>query len=167
MKPTNLCLVQMGASGLEVIDTYPNTLPNEVLRELAYKSMPLTAKPGDFASATMNEYSLSSYIFEVPQQDKRNNIASLVAVYSTMEYNPTEVKKAFTVIVEELNKKDLLKMEVIKSILPNLQTGLSNRYFTMNISSQARISFDFRSDDEKDVKTLDKRAENVSDDLWR
>ena len=127
----------------------------------------MTAKPGDFATASMNDLNLTSLVFEVPSDTERNNIASLVAVFSKMDYNINEVKKVFSVIVQELKSKDLLKIDVIKSILPNLHDGLKKGKFTIEISSTAKIAFDFQSEDERDDKSVEKRADNVSDDLWR
>ena len=167
MKPTNLCLVQMGKEGLEVISSYPDTLPGEVFNELAYKSMPLSAKPGDFTTATLNNLTFSSYIFEVPSIEERNNIASIVAVFNSMNYDQQQIKKVFSVIVEELQTKNVLQIEVVKSILPNVHNGLQKGYFTIEISSLAKVSFDFRTDDDKSGSSASERADNVSDDLWR
>ncbi|MHA1367959.1 MAG: hypothetical protein ACTSP5_16360 [Candidatus Heimdallarchaeota archaeon] len=168
MKPTNLCLVQMGKSGLEVISSYPETLPDEVFNELAYKSMPLSAVPGDFTTSSLNNLTFSSYIFEVPSEVERNNIASIVAVFNSMSYDQQELKKVFSVIVQELKSKDILKMDVIKSILPNLHSGIQDGHFTIEISSSSRIKFDFRTADSiEDQSSTSQRAENVSDDIWR
>ncbi|MHA1126234.1 MAG: hypothetical protein ACTSQX_11470 [Candidatus Heimdallarchaeota archaeon] len=167
MKPTNLCLVQMGKAGLEVIKSYPETLPSEVFNELAYKSMPLSAVPGDFTTSSLNNLTFSSYIFEVPSEVERNNIASIVAVFNSMSYNQQELKKVFSVIVQELKSKDILKMDIIKSILPNLHTGIQKGHFTIEISSSSRIKFDFRTADSKDESSTSQRTENVSDDIWR
>ncbi len=48
--------------------------------------MPMSAKVGDYSSSTAEGVVFESYIFAVPGV-KRNNIASLVAVFDTSEYN--------------------------------------------------------------------------------
>ncbi|MBD3191820.1 MAG: hypothetical protein GF308_14330 [Candidatus Heimdallarchaeota archaeon] len=167
MKPISLCLVQMGKTGLEVVDTYPDVLPKDVLQELTYKSMPLTAKPGDFASTSVRDLAFSSYIFELPSEGvERKNIGSLIAVYNSMEYNATSVKKAFTIVIDQLQHKNLLQIKVLEKILPNLFQGFKKGQFKIEISSVAKISFEF-PDEDKDKDSLSSRVDNVSDDIWK
>ena len=80
MKPIGVCLTHMGKKGLELVNVFPDAFPKNVLNEIVLKSMPMSAKEGDFASSTVQDILFESYIFTVPGED-RNNIASLVAIF--------------------------------------------------------------------------------------
>ena len=133
MKPLSLCLVQMGKTGLEVVDSYPKVIPEEALNELAYKSMPLSCKPGDFTTTSIKDMSFSSFIFEIPSDSERNNVGSLVAIFSSSKYDSNSVKKVFSVVVKELSEKKLLQTDTINRILPNLYAGFHKGKFTIEI----------------------------------
>ena len=82
MKPISLCLVHMGNKGLELVEAYPKVLPVNILNEIVTKSMPMGAKEGDFTSNTIGQSAFSGYIFSLPSDTGRSNIASLIAVFN-------------------------------------------------------------------------------------
>ncbi len=162
MKPVSLCLVQMGEKGLELVKAHPNVLPKEILSELTYKSMPMGAKPGEFSSAVIGDLFYSSYIFSIPREDNRDNIAAIIAVYNNMKYNIEGIRKVFSFIVKELETKSLLKTDIVEEILPNLYKGFDSGHIKIKISSIATIDIDFAEEpEEKDI------TNDLEDDLWR
>lgn len=165
LKPITLCLVQMGNKGLELVTAYPKVLPKKVLDELTYKSMPMSAKPGDFSSGSIGDLFYSSFIFQLPREDVRHNIGAIIAVFEDMKYNLEGVKKTFSCIIKELDGKSLLKLDIIQEILPNLYTGFVKGAINIKISSVATISIKFNdmesSEEEKDY------TEDLEEDLWR
>ncbi len=164
IKPLSLCLVQMGKKGLELVKTHPKVLPDEVLSEITYKSMPMGAKSGDFSSAGIGSFYYSSYVFKLPQDEGRDNIGTIVAIFPNMDYDIDGIRKLFTVIVKELEGKAFLRMEIMKEILPNLYDGFSKGRINIKISSSTSISIDFS--DENEEKVVDE-SKAFSDDLWK
>ena len=77
MKPLSLCLVQMGARGLELVKSFPDVIPTDSMNQLVYKTIPMGSNSGDFASTTFNDLNLTSYIFRIPSVDQRDNLAAL------------------------------------------------------------------------------------------
>ena len=106
MKPISLCLTHMGKTGLELVSTYPDVLPQPLINEIVMKSMPMSAKEGDYSSSTAEGIVFESYIFHVPGEE-RNNIASLIAVFDNSEYNRQSIRKFFSFTVTELQKHKL------------------------------------------------------------
>ncbi|MFW9924098.1 MAG: hypothetical protein ACFFDW_12500 [Candidatus Thorarchaeota archaeon] len=164
MKPLSLCLVQMGDKGLEVVKSHPNVLPKEVLSELAMKSMPLGAKPGDFSTAAISDLFYSSYVFSIPRESQRDNIGAIVGVFNNMKYNIEGIKKIFSFIIKELNTKALLKVDILEEILPNLYKGFDSGHVKIQISSVATITVDF--DDKSDDSEKDE-TNNIAEDIWK
>jgi hypothetical protein len=154
----------MGRKGLELVENHPKSLSSEILGEIIYKSMPMGAKPGDFTSTMVGDYHISSFIFDIPQEEDRNNIAAIVAVFTDMKYNMEGIRKFFSVIIKELKNKSLLRVEVVEEILPGLYKGLTKGQINIKVSSIAsiKVKIDFDEDQEKIDET--KALEN---DLWR
>ena len=117
VKPVSLCLVQMGSKGLELVKAYPNVLPEEILNQIVIKSMPFNAKNGDFASSTVGDTVFSGYIFSVPSENERDNIASLVAVYNNMNYDSNSIRKVFAFTITELKKNNVADIETLSKII--------------------------------------------------
>ena len=165
MKPISLCLVQMGSKGLELVKSYPNVLPESVLSQIVVKSMPMSAKEGDFASSTVDNAVFSGYIFSVPSQIGRDNIASLVAVYNDMKYDTEIIRKVFSFTISELKKYNVADIQTVEKILPNLFNGLADKELKIKISSIVTLEFDFKDKEEKD---LDEEAINsFGKEMWR
>ena len=165
MKPVSLCLVQMGKKGLELVEAYPNVLPKEYIDEITYKCMPLGGKAGDFLSAAVGDVFFSSYIFSIPQGDnERDNIASIVAIYSNMDYNIAGTQKVFEVVLKKIKETTLLKMDFLQEVLPSIYKGFVKGKFTVNIKSMSTISIDFDSKEEDESKN---ESDSFADDMWR
>jgi len=165
MKPVSLCLVQMGTKGLELVKVYPNVLPEEILNQIVVKSMPFNAKNGDFASSTVGDAVFSGYIFSVPSENERDNIASLVAVYNNMNYDSNALRKVFAFTIAELKKNNVADMETLTKILPNLYNGLVNGRLKIKISSVVTLEFDMQYKDEKDEDL--ESLNGFGRDLWK
>ena len=166
MKPVSLCLVTMGKAGLELVDSYPKILSQEELNEIILKSMPLSAKDGDFTLNTVGVNSLSGYIFAVPGES-RTNIASLIAVFSSMDYNPQIVKKIFSFTIMELRKNNLVDLKLLANILPELYKGLSEQLLKIKISSVITLEFDFRDTKAKPKDPTKEIEEDLKKNIWQ
>lgn len=165
MKPLSLCLVQMGQKGLELVKAHPDVLPLNVINEIVIKSMPMSAKDGDFTSSTVADTVFSGYVFSVPSDTGRDNIASLVAVFNDMKYNSEIIQKIFSFTVSELKKNNLADINTITKILPNLYTGLADGQLKVKISSIVTLEFDIK--DKKDNDLDQEAIDGFGKDLWK
>ena len=166
MKPVSLCLVHLGAQGLELIKAYPDVLPEEITNQVILKSMPMGAKPGDFLTANIDANNFSGYVFQIPSKDGRDNLASLVAVYETENYNPNMIKKMFSFTLEELQKNQLVDIKTISKILPEMYNGIAKGHLKIKISSIVMLEFTFESEEKQKNKTQE-IVSNVKNELWR
>lgn len=164
MKPVNLCLVQMGDKGLELVKSHPQVLLKEVLSEITFKSMPMGAKAGKFTSVAIGDLFYSSYIFKLPQEGASDNIAAIVVIFNSMKYNIEGIRKVFSFIIKELDSKSLLKIDIVEEIIPNLYKGMKSGHVKIKISSIATIDIDFVEDDSPVEKDY---TNDLEDDLWR
>jgi hypothetical protein len=156
----------MGNRGLELVSSYPNVLPEPILNEIVLKSMPMSAKEGDFSSSTAEGCVFESYIFTVPGED-RNNIASLVAVYDNSNYNRNDIRKFFTFTVTELQKHKLGDTNTFEKILPKMYDGLAKGRVKIKISSIVTLDFDFSYKNQKQKDRGEEFLESLKDDMWK
>jgi hypothetical protein len=155
----------MGTKGLELVNVYPNTLPDDTMNEIVIKSMPMSAKDGDFASSTAQGCLFESYIFTVPGE-QRNNIASLIAIFDKSNYNRDTIRKIFAYTVDEINRHNLGSTEIFSKILPNLYEGLTKGKLKIKISSV--VTLDFEIEDESKKKDRGEEfLESMKGELWR
>ncbi len=166
MKPIGVCLTQMGKTGLELVNVYPNALPDSLLNELVIKSMPMSAKDGDFTSSTVQDCQFESYIFSIPGKD-RKNIASLVAIFENSTYDRNSVRKFFSFTVAEIKKNNLGNTETFSKILPSMYEGLVKGKIKIKISSVVTLEFDFQDKDKKQKKRGEKFVDSLKDELWK
>jgi DNA polymerase III alpha subunit (gram-positive type) len=167
MKPVALCLVHMGQKGLELVRTYPEVLPKEVLNEITIKSMPLGAKSGDFSSNVVsNDNAFSGYVFQVPSETGRDNIASLVAVFNKTDYNANLIRKVFSITINELQKNKQVKIDTISQILPGLYKGLEKGHIKVKMSSVVTIEIEINDDDQGKDPTVE-LVEDFTREIWK
>ncbi|MFW9923973.1 MAG: hypothetical protein ACFFDW_11875 [Candidatus Thorarchaeota archaeon] len=166
MKPISLCLTHMGKTGLELVSSFPDVLPQQILNEIVLKSMPMSAKAGDYSSSTAENVVFESYIFTVPGEE-RNNIASLVAVFDNTKYNRDSIRKFFSFTVKELQKHNTADTKTFETILPNMFDGLTKGHVKIKISSVVTIDFDFSYNENADKKREDQFVDAMKDDLWK
>lgn len=166
MKPISLCLTHMGKSGLELVKSYPDVLPEQILNEIVLKSMPMSAKDGDFSSSTAEGVIFESYIFTIPGE-QRNNIASLVAVFDNSEYNRQVIRNFFSFTVAELQKNKLSDTNTYEKILPNMFDGLNKGRVKIKISSVVTLDFDFSFKEEKEKDRGEEFLDAMKDDMWK
>ncbi|MBN1328178.1 MAG: hypothetical protein JXA54_01780 [Candidatus Heimdallarchaeota archaeon] len=165
IKPLALCLVQVGKKGLEIVDSYPKILPKEIESQIAFKCMPFGAKDGDFLSANITETYFSGYVFRVPEKQGRDNLASLVVVFDTENYNPISFKKVFSLTLEKLAENNLVTLNNVQKLLPEMFNGITKGKLRIKISSIVMLEFDFEDINEK----KDKKEEIISQvkrELW-
>jgi len=163
MKPQCLCFVNMGQNGLDIVKVHPDIIPHEELNEIAIKSMPLGAKEGDFTTNTVNSNVLSGYVFAIPQENERDNIGSLVAVFRSMDYQPQTINKIFSFTITELKKHNMLTKESIEGILPSLYDGMVKGQLKIKVSSV--VTLEMMIGEEIGEKKKNK-MESLGDDIW-
>jgi hypothetical protein len=153
----------MGKKGLELVRAYPEVLPENELNNIVLKSMPMGSHDGDFTTTTVGDSVISGYIFSVPG-DERTNIASLIAVYGSMDYELNVVKKVFTFTVNELRKTNAIDTNTLAEILPKLYSGLVKGKIQINISSVTSLNLEITTGDadEKQEDSMD----DFGDDVW-
>ena len=161
-KPVSLCLVHMGKKGLELVRSYPEVIPENELNNIVLKSMPMGSHDGDFTTTTVGDSVISGYIFSVPG-DERTNIASLIAVYGSMDYELNIVKKVFTFTINELRKSNAIDTQTLAEILPKLYDGLLKGKLQIKISSVTSLNLEITTGgEEKEADNLDE----FGDDVW-
>ncbi len=166
MKPISLCLIQMGKKGLELVKAHPDVVPESTLNQIVLKSMPMSSKEGDFSSSTADKCVFESYIFSVPGAE-RNNIATLVAVFEGSDYKREDIRRFFSFTVTELEKNQMVNIEMITKILPHLYEGLSKEKVKIKISSVVTLEFDFTSEKKSEEDPGKEFAASMQDDLWK
>ena len=164
MKPQCLCFVNMGSSGLEIVKTHPDVMPEEELKQIAIKSMPLGAKEGDFTTNTVESNVVSGYVFSIPREEERDNIGSLVAVFNTMDYQPKVINKIFSFTISELKKHNLVSTQSITDILPSLYEGMVKGELKIKVSSVVTLEMSVGESEDSDKKD---KFQSFGDDIWR
>ena len=155
----------MGKKGLELVEAYPEIHETKNLNEIIIKCMPLGAKEGDFSTTAISkDIAFSSYIFTVPRTDDRDNIASIVAVFDTTNYDSLQVQYTFTEIINELKKNNLQIIETLQNLLPNILKGLSVGYLQIKVDSVVTVEIKYRTKKEKEDPR--KIVKDFKDDIW-
>ncbi|MFW9923818.1 MAG: hypothetical protein ACFFDW_11085 [Candidatus Thorarchaeota archaeon] len=167
LKPLSLCLVQMGEKGLELVKSYPDVLPRDIQNEIIIKSMPLGAKDGDFTSTILSDNNaISGYVFSIPIQNSRDNIASIVAVFDDTNYNTNNIRKLFSILVTELKKQNSFSTNILMEILPTLYRSFDTKNMKIKISSIVTVEIDFSDDSSKENKPAN-AAKSLTEDMWK
>ncbi|MFW9925020.1 MAG: hypothetical protein ACFFDW_17230 [Candidatus Thorarchaeota archaeon] len=164
MKPQCLCLVNMGPLGLNLVRAYPDILPEEEIRKISIKSMPLGAKEGDFTTNTVDNSVISGYIFSIPSETERDNIGSLVAVFNSMDYKPKVINQIFAFTITELKKHNLVSTDSISQILPSLYEGIVKGELKIKVSSVVTLEMSFGEDNTDNKKD---KFQSFGDDIWK
>lgn len=164
IKTVSLCLVQMGQKGLEMVEAYPKSLPEEVYNKLVLKCMPLGAKDGEFTTTQVDDYIYSGYVFTIPSNDTRSNIASLAAIFDENISNPANLKKIFAYTINELRQNNLVSIETLKGILPSLYKGINEGHLKIKISSVVTLEFEFS--DEENNNEVEKKLNDMRNEMW-
>ena len=163
MKPISLCFVNMGSTGLDIVKAHPDVIPEDELKKIAIKSMPLGAKEGDFTTNTVDTNVISGYVFSIPRENERDNIGSLVAVFSSMDYQPQVINKVFSFTISELKKHGLISTQAIIEILPSLYEGMVKGVLKIKVSSI--VTLEMSIGDNKEEKK--DNFQSFGDDIWK
>ncbi|MBD3193039.1 MAG: hypothetical protein GF308_20550 [Candidatus Heimdallarchaeota archaeon] len=149
--------------------TYPDdVLPKEILNEVTIKSMPLGAKEGDFTSTVLkSDQAISGYVFALPSNTGRDNIASIVAVFNSTNYNANIIRKVFSVAIMELKNQDSVSLEILSTILPEIYKGLKKGRINIKISSVVTIEVNISDEKEEEKVTEEQKAQALTDELWK
>ncbi len=154
----------MGQKGLEIVEAYPKSLPSEIYNELILKCMPFGAKEGEFTTTQVNDYIFSGYVFTIRNKDTRDNIASLAAIFEEKIPNPDNLKKIFAYTISELRRHNLVNIDTLRSILPNLYKGINEGHLKIKISSIVTLEFNF--DDNESTDIVDEKLRDIRNDMW-
>ncbi|MHA1542774.1 MAG: hypothetical protein ACTSQH_07340 [Candidatus Hodarchaeales archaeon] len=160
MIPLSLILIQMGKSGLELIKAYPESLPEKELNKIVFKCMPLGAEDKDFITLTVEKRIISTFIFTISRKP-RNNIAALTAVFVSEDYQPQFLKRLFSYTITELQNKDLLTIDILTKILPEIYNGIVDKKYKIKIN--AEVTLEFQEDQKDDEKNS---FDSFGDDVW-
>ena len=91
---------------------------------LLKKIFPDGAQPGNFFDIQYQKLKILTYIFEFPQEDARNDLASLSFV-TEKKTNVKNLKLVIHEIFQRLEKHNLLTLETIHQNLNNLTESLN------------------------------------------
>ena len=163
MKLTSLCLIQMGLNGLELVKAFPAVLTKKEMNKIIFQSIPFGANDGDFFTRTINKRVICGYVFSVHKIEKqRSNIATITAVFDSMDFQPIFIKNVFSLIIQELKNNNILSINLIEEILPKIYDGLIKKSFKIKVNSDVTLEFDFPQNEE----TTKKPFQNFSEDVW-
>lgn len=163
MKPTSLCLIQMGCNRLELVRAFPTVLAKDEIDKIIFQSIPFGANNGDFATRTISKRVICGYVFSVHKiGNERSNIATLTAVFDSMDFQPKFIKKVFSLIIHELKDNNLLSINLVEDILPMIYDGLIKKTFKIKVSSDVTLEFDIPQNEEITKKPF----QNFSEDVW-
>ena len=163
LKPVSLCLIQMGCNGLELVKAFPTVLAKDEMDIIIFQSIPFGANDGDFATRTISKRVICGYVFSVHKNgNERSNIATLTAVFDSLDFQPKFIKKVFSFIIQELKDNKLLSINLVKEILPKIYDGLVNKTFKIKLSSDKTLEFDILQNEE----TTKKAFQDFSEDVW-
>lgn len=154
----------MGSKGLEIVKIHPNILSEEILNEIALKSMPMGAKEYDFITVTLADMKVfSALIFTVPLQLGRDNIVSLIAVFKSINYNAEIIQKNFVKIITGIKENLDISIEVVSKLLYDIFEGIKREKFKLNLPSNITIDLDFSG---LSLKSKKDKVKNLTSDVW-
>jgi hypothetical protein len=155
----------MSKKGLEITKAYPDVLNQEIKNEIALKSMPLGAKGEDFTTVTLSDKKVfSGLIFRVPHLMTRDNIASLIAVFDSMNYNAGILQERFTELVESLKEHNVISVEKVNNLLEELFEGILAGKCELTIKRGKSIKLDFTEIEAKFAKK--DKLKKFTSDVW-
>ncbi|NHJ84416.1 MAG: hypothetical protein FK734_03085 [Asgard group archaeon] len=147
-----------------MVEAYPRSLPEEVYNKLIIKCMPLGAKDGEFTTTQVEDYVYSGYVFTIPDETSRANIASLAAIFDQNVSNPGEIKKIFAYTIDELRKNNLVNIETLTKILPSLYKGINEGHLKIKISSVVTLEFGF--EEENSDNEIEDKLKDIRNEMW-
>ncbi|NHJ85767.1 MAG: hypothetical protein FK734_09915 [Asgard group archaeon] len=154
----------MGQNGLEFVTTYPNECSPDIQKDILLKSMPLGAKDGDFISAIINlPIVMSSIVFSVPTNKGRDNIASLLVAFDSMQYNPEIIQLNFSKILNALKKQPHFNIQILTELAPKIFDGIYNAINIKITLKHTIIKLDFN---ELYLKNKKDKVSAFKKDLW-
>ncbi|NHJ05986.1 MAG: hypothetical protein EAX90_14255 [Candidatus Heimdallarchaeota archaeon] len=157
-------MVQLGTNGFDIIKVYPEVLSKNLLTEISIKSMPFGAKNGDFTTTTVaRNNTISSYVFSSPSNQFRDNVASIIAIYSNMEYNPELIHQIFSLIINKIKETDKDIITTVSNNLENIFRGFSKD--TIKIKLESNKNVELKLDRLLSSKTQ-KVVKSFKDDIW-
>ncbi|MHA1270538.1 MAG: hypothetical protein ACTSPY_12170 [Candidatus Helarchaeota archaeon] len=163
----NICINKMERSGPVILLQYPeNYFKNQDLTEVPLKTIPINAKEGDFTTIIFrNELIIVSYIFTLKEVE--NERASLYAISATIDdkkINPISFKPIFESIIEQFKACNLIKIDILKKLLPKLFSALSKDESEIKITKSCTIKIEFDNSVSRKIKK--KKRINRANGMW-
>ena len=125
-------------SNPEVLSIYPNTL--DVMEEtLIQKSLPLGATPDEFYESNIGSYKILVYIFEIPNVEGRNDLASIGFILDK-NVIAENLRPIITQMIKWLKSENLLTYEIIQENLPKIIEGINNKSIIVIKNSVFNVS---------------------------
>lgn len=134
-------------SNPKILSIFPNTL--EASEEtIIQKSLPHGATPDKFYEDTIGSNKILVYIFEIQNEDSRNDLASIGLVLDK-DVIIENLKPIIVQLIEWLKSENYLTYEIIQENLPKIIEGINNKSIIV-IKNQV---FNVRCDAELEKKS--------------
>lgn len=136
-------LTQLGPDCLTFISK--KKFSDDLKREIAIKSLPISGKEGDFISVSIREYQATSVVLPVPSfeavSDKRDTYVSF-GILLSQDVNPYAYQAALKKISNTCKENNLLSVPVLKEIVPKLFQLAPTNILKITENLEIKISFD-------------------------
>lgn len=165
--PANaIYLAALTQKGPEILFSEPELkLTENEKKELAFKSMPLTGKDGDFVSTNIQSYQAACLVNQVPSfkeaMDDRDTYLSMGLLLDP-NTNPIPYKNILQRITAICKEHNLLNYECLKKISAHLYKSISITHehtFTFEVKKGVKVEFTFLDKFEKWLEKNNKKTE--------
>jgi len=134
-------------SNPKVLSIFPNTL-NVSEETIIQKSLPNGAIPDNFYKDTIGSNQILVYTFEIPNEDSRNDLASIGLVLDK-DVIIENLRPIIVQLIDWLKSENFLTYEIIQEHLPKIIEGINNKSIIV-IKNQV---FNVRCDAELEEKS--------------
>ena len=112
-------------SNPKVLSIFPNTL-NVSEETIIQKSLPNGAIPDNFYEDTIGSNQILVYTFEIPNEDSRNDLASIGLVLDK-DVIIENLRPIIVQLIDWLKSENFLTYEIIQEHLPKIIEGINNK----------------------------------------
>ncbi len=152
-------LAALTKKGPEILTVQPNlNISPSTLQELAFKSIPLRGKDGDFLSVSIPKYQAACIVNQVPSFKESMDERDTYVVFGLLleeNSNPIPYKNILLQIAKTCKKNNMMTYPVLKRITSHLfksMTITQECSFTIEFKKGIKIEFDLLRDSEYSSK---------------
>jgi hypothetical protein len=168
---TAVYLAALTRKGPEIISMEPKLkIPDNDMKDLAFKSIPMSGKDGDFLSITIPKFQAISLVNQVPafedNPDQRDTFLSFGLLLQE-DVNPIPYRNMLRRITSICKQHDLLTIENLQKISSKLIKTMTVTHectFTLEIKKGTKIEFSFLDDFDEWIEK-NNRGKEMSDDV--